>query len=485
MTRASGKPKEHVPYTITTDLSRLPKGDWQAVPQILSAMDRIDVLFRRMAKQPTLHGEFTLDRSLGTDFYPANLTKDELTQYLKDNPDESARILNDLSVVRRKDREFVTIPYAEQYAEDSAMIATCLRAAARTVTDVALRDFLFASADAFISGNHDAADRAWLKVGAADGYSGLELNIGFHEQELDGAMMGVKRDVQAVFGLVNKGETAKLRVVQKRLQGFDAYLGVRHGYQPNPSAVNMIAIDQIGAAGTALYNYVPAAFILPNSLAFRRQNGAKQVFCWDVLKARLELVTRPIGQRVLPKEWWDALDGELFKLFVAAHECGHGTSFPFRGETFGALALPFEEARADVVGLHSILHESWDGAPEARRRAHCAVVLHLVDGLRRLRFGIDESHAVGSILQYNWLVHHEALSFERGKMVFVPERFDSAFVSLSDAFYGIFASKDPDEMEHFAGRWGRPSKDLLRIAGKFDDVPKDLDPQFNLIGLDD
>jgi phage shock protein PspC (stress-responsive transcriptional regulator) len=479
MTHASGQPTRDVPYTITTDVSHLTEEDQEMIPWIQNAMYGIDVLFRRMTNQVGDLGSFVYDSARGCDFYPEGAPA-EFDAYLASHEHERAALMNDLSVVRRAGDGFTAVPYAHAYAEDCELIARHLISASQTAMDPTFQHFLVQSARGFRTNDHNAADEAWVNVGLNLNGGPLELNIGFHESELD--PRGIKRDPQAVFGLINRKETLKLRAAQAGFRNLDEGLGKRYGYEPNPSLVNMIAIDQLGLAGTALYTYIPAAFILPNSQEFRRTYGAKQVFCWDVLRARLDLVTRPIGQRVLPGEYQTALDPDLFKWFVTAHECGHGTSFLLRAGVLGPLATHFEEGRADTVGLYSILLESEDD-PETRKRAELTTILHLVDGLRRIRFNIAEAHAVGTLLQYNWLINEGALHFKGNKLDFEPTLFLPAYEGLCEEFFRLHASGDPSAMAAFANTWGTPPDELPALVGQLTDLPRDLDPRFEITGL--
>lgn len=480
MTSASGKPDRHPPYNISTNVSELPQGDRQAIPYILDACNTVDELFRRMTNQKSTTADFVYDRSRGLRAYDG-LTKANIDAYLADHEGERLKILGELSNVVDLGDKLTTMPYVTAYPDQCGHIASELRIAASLVSDSALRNFLRKSASAFENDDHDSADVAWLDVGRELGTSTLEVNIGFHECGTD-TLYNIKRDVQAIVGVINKGATVQFRSVQARMQSLDAVLGKRYGYAPSNSNTNLVAIDQLKNGGTALYDFIPAAYVLPNSPAFRRAHGAKQVFCLDVIRARLELVTKPIGIKVLPVEYRDALNESLLRQFIARHECGHNTDFAFRGETFGALANSIEECRADTVGVYSALIEA-RGDADREKEAALIAIIHLVDGLRRIRFGINEAHAVGTLIGYNWLIACGALRFRNSGMDFEAMHFLPAFETLCDELASLSMSGNTNALAEFVKTWGRVPDEIARLVEQFQDLPQDLDPQFHILGL--
>ena len=482
MTRSAGNEMTSASYPIRVDVSHLSDGDKSALRHILVAMEGVDQIFRRMTLQPTAQCPFIYDPKLGREFYPIGKTQEEFEAYLVANPEKRHELLGETTAIRPHVENFIAVPYSELYKKEGQNIAEELVAASRMVDDEDLERFLFCSANAFVTNEHDKADREWVRVGRDLDEATLELTISFHERDLDD-WWGIKRSVQAVAGLINYDETLKLRAVQERLMKFDAVLGQRYGYVPQALPTTLVAIDQIECAGWAAYHLVPTAYILPNNPEFRSTYGGKQVFSWSILRARFELVTQQIGLRILPKEYRGVLDLELLKLFVTAHECGHGTSFEFLGRDFNAYALPFEEGRADIVGLYAVLTGAGHGHEVSTRQAYATVALHLVDGLRQIRIDPRSMHAVGSIFQYNWLMDRGALRLDSGKMHFEPELFLGSYAALCDELYRVFSSKDEGVAKKFIDAWGVPREELVELAEGFADLPRDLGPQFDIIGL--
>jgi hypothetical protein len=482
MTRSAGNETISAPYPIRVDVSHLSDGDKLALRHILVAMEGVDQIFRKMTLQPSTEGPFIYNPKLGREFYPIGKTQEEFEAYLTAHPEKRSELLGETTAIRSHGEDFIAVPYSELYKTAGQNISEELVAASRTVDDHDLGCLLFQAANAFVTDEHDEADREWIRVGDDLDEATLELTIGFHERDLDD-WWGIKRSVQAVVGLVNREETQKLRAVQERLMRFDAVLGEKYGYVPNAPPITLVAIDQIECAGWAAHHLVPTAYILPNNPEFRSTYGGKQVFSWSILRARFDLVTRQIGLRILPQEYQEVLDLELLKLFVAAHECGHGTSFEFLGRDFNAHALPFEEGRADIVGLYAVLVGAGHGHEISTRQAYATVALHLVDGLRQIRINPRSMHAVGSIFQYNWLMDRGALRLDSGKMHFEPELFLGSYATLCDELYRVFSSKDEETAKKFIDTWGVPREELVESAGGFSDLPRDLDPQFEIVGL--
>lgn len=482
MTRSAGNATIHAPYPITVDVNHLSLGDRLALQHILTAMGGVDRIFRRMTLQENTEGPFVYNSHRGREFYPTGNIQEETEDYFGAHPEKRRELLGETTAVRRIGEDFVALPYSELYARESEAIAWELIEASETADDQDLQHFLLRSSCSFITGDYDEADQAWVRVGENLNEATIELTIGFHERDLDD-WWGIKRSVQGIVGLVNRKETLKLRAIQQELQSFDVVLGRKYGYVPNSSRVVMVAIDQIECAGWAAHHLIPSAYLLPNNPDFRNIHGGKQVFSWSVLRGRLELMTRPIGLQVLSAQYHGAISEELFKLFVAAHECGHGTGFQFSGTDFGAYALPLEEGRADVVGLCAVLAGAGPGRWIPTLQSYKAVILHLVDGLRQVRANPKGMHAVGSTFQYNWLMKTGALRLGNGMMHFEPGLFLGSYATLCDELYRISSSKDVEKAEKFIRDCGVPQEELVTLAQGFNDLPRDLDPQFEIIGL--
>ncbi|GAC1352187.1 MAG: hypothetical protein NVSMB1_12560 [Polyangiales bacterium] len=103
------------------------------------------------------------------DVYPASLQSDEkFCQQIETNAD-AANLLGHFSAVREEGGKLKAVPYNEAYKEAMTAIAGGLRQASALVLDPkeeALRNYLGAAAQSFVSNDWVPADEAWAKMNA-------------------------------------------------------------------------------------------------------------------------------------------------------------------------------------------------------------------------------------------------------------------------------------------------------------------------------
>ena len=53
----------------------------------------------------------------GANFYPSDMTKEEFETWINDHPDDEKAFTSEFTVIRRKNKDLVAIPYSEYYTE--------------------------------------------------------------------------------------------------------------------------------------------------------------------------------------------------------------------------------------------------------------------------------------------------------------------------------------------------------------------------------
>merc|ERR1711870_13013 len=79
---------------------------------------------------------------------------------------------------------------------------------------------------------------------------------------------------------------------------------------------------------------------------------------------------------------------------------------------FSELHSPFEEAKADIVGLWA-LHYMLDKSLLDTSLKNSMYVTYLAGSIRTMRFGLKEAHGKGQALQFNYLL-------EKGGFIYDP-----------------------------------------------------------------
>ncbi len=473
MAHATGK-EGHAPVTIRADHSRLSREDQEALALIVTAAQIMNIAYRKQRSQASLETHAPFDPEAKSSLYPDDATKEQLDDYLKAHPDEREALLSPFSAVRRTEDGFNTVAFSELYASELQAAADALDEAAGLVTYPAMRTFLRSRANAFRTNQYRESDMAWISANDAP----FEVTIGPYESYQD-KLYGMKRMFEAVVGIVREDETAEALVFQEQILRFDAALGNRYGYETRPTLTPMQVVDALLTAGESLYEYVPMAYNLPNDRDIHQEAGSKKVFLYNIMEAKLRTMTLPIAERVLDPALLGCLSAATMHKFIVGHEGAHGLSFHFSGEEFESHHSSLEEGKADVFGLLFLYFLADEGLLPLTLVEE-AVIGHFTDGLRQIRFGIDEAHAVGSLIQYNWLLGTGAIDIKDRKLSFNRPLFRDSLQGLGDSMYALSQTRSVTAAVSYTKEHGQVPAGILELIEGLGDIPIDIDPQFEV-----
>ena len=146
----------------------------------------------------------------GAGFYPANLTREQLEQYVKKHPEQKAAIYSQFTIVRWDQGKLVAVPYHIAFRPFLEPAANALRAAAELSDDPAFAKFLQLRADALLSDDYFPSDLAWLELKNPK----FDIIFAPYETYLDG-LLGVKGSYGAAVLVRNQRQSEKLELFQK------------------------------------------------------------------------------------------------------------------------------------------------------------------------------------------------------------------------------------------------------------------------------
>lgn len=471
MTHASGNPNKHVPVRISADTSQLAEGDKAALPYLIAAVRGIGPIYLRQMNQNFAATGGIFDRSRGNNFYPAGLLREDILAYIDQHPDQRDALFNPFSVVERRGAALVAIPYAEFYREECEIVARNLEAAATLVTHSGFQNFLLGRARAFRTNSFHENDREWVQCTGTP----IELIIGPFESYED-KILGIRRDFEGTLGIVPADEQRKIEQYQDFAIEFDVFLGRKYGYTPFYTPTRMTVVDVIITAGSGLYGFIAMADNLPDDEDIRRDVGSKKTFRRNMIEAKFDVMTAPIAQRTLGIQ----LDPEVFLQFIIGHELAHGLRFRFAGEQFGPLASPLEELKADVFGVLFLYFLAERGIV-SREVAEESAMACIADSIREVRPDLEEAHAVGALIRFNWLRDADALRFEGERIALDRMRLFEAFGKLGNALlYALTQTHSPEAAAKFVGQWATVPEQLWSIVRSLEDLPIDIDPIFEV-----
>ncbi len=355
----------------------------------------------------------------------------------------------------------------QDFAAELETVAVQLEAAAPFVTHSGFRNFLLGRAEAFRTNSYHASDIEWVQYRGAP----FELIIGPFEPS---DKLGGAKEFEGTLGIVLPDYQKRVRQYEKFAIEFEVELGRRYDFDPRYTSTPITAVDVIVLAGGAM-SFIAMASKLPNDEDIRARVGSKTTLFRNIIEAKFRKITFPIAQRVLGVE----LNPETFVQYVLGHELSHGFAFRFQRERFGPLAASLEEAKADVFGVLFLYFLAERGII-SRETAEEAAMACIADSMREVRVNLEEAHAVGALMRFNWLREAGALRFEGNRIALERSLLRGAFETLGDRLYALTQTPSPEAAAKFVGQRATVSDPLRFIVGFLEELPVDIVPKFEV-----
>src|SRR6202140_1731870 len=211
----------------------------------------------------------------GRGFYPANLARKQVEEYVKEHPDQKAAIYHQLTIVRWQHEKLEAVPYRIAFRAFLEPAASALRAAAALSDDAAFATFLRVRADALLSDDYFPSDLAWLELKNPK----FDIIFAPYETYMDG-LLGVKGSYGAAVMVRNERESKKLELFQKYVPEIQAALPLAAEDRPSKQGLEtpMEVMDTPFRAGDLAHGYQAVADNLPNDPRVHEQKGSKKLF---------------------------------------------------------------------------------------------------------------------------------------------------------------------------------------------------------------
>jgi peptidase M49-like protein len=441
----------------------------------------------------------------GANFYPEDMTKEEFEAWVKTlYPESKEQAEGFFTVIRRGSgkkladtvggNKLKMVPYSDEYKADLAKAAALLKQAAALTDNASLKKFLTTRADAFSSNNYFESDMAWMDLDAP-----VDVTIGPYETYND-ELFGYKAAFEAYINVRDEKESARLAFLGEHLQEIENNLPEDPKYRvPKLGAAAPIrVVNEVFAAGDGNHGVQTAAYNLPNDDKVVQQKGSKRVMLKNIQEAKFKSTLQPISKVVLQPAAQQDLSFELFFTHIVAHELTHGLG-PHQIKINGRDTNPrlelkelysaIEEAKADVTGLFALQYlmtqaDKGTGGraaplphgPDAERKLYTT---YLASSFRTLRFGLQDSHAKGMAVQFNYFLDKGAFvansdgtfSVDLGKIKDAVAGLDHDLLTLEAT--GDYAGTKKLMSEMMVLR-PEVQKALERLKG----VPTDIEPIF-------
>jgi len=444
------------PAQLNVDLSGLSAGDKKALAKLVEAARVIDHLFMQQlwSGNLTLYNQLKQDKTplgqarlnyfwinkgpwseidehkvflpgapdkkpLGANFYPEDMTKEEFEAWVKTlSRGQKEQAEGFFTVVRRdRDKKLKMVLYSKEYKADLAHAARLLSDAAALTDNASLKKFLTTRAAAFSSNDYFESDMAWMDLDAP-----VDVTIGPYETYND-ELFGYKAGFEAYVNVRDDKESTRLAFLGQHLQEIENNLPEDPQYRVAKlgAAAPIRVVNEVFAAGDGNHGVQTAAYNLPNDDKVVQQKGSKRVMLKNIQEAKFQSTLIPISKVVLQPSAQNDLSFDLFFTHIVAHELTHGLG-PHQIKINGRDTNPrmelkeiysaIEEAKADVTGLFALqflMTQTDKGAiqsplPHGADAERQLYTTYLASSFRTLRFGLQDSHAKGMAVQFNYFL---------------------------------------------------------------------------------
>ena len=437
----------------------------------------------------------------GANFYPEDMTKEEFESWIKTlSAADKSQAEGFFTVIRRgDDRKLKIVPYNQEYKDDLDQAGKLLREAAGLTDNDTLKRFLTTRANAFNSNDYFESDMAWMDLDAP-----LDVTFGPYETYND-EMFGYKAAFEAYVNLRDDKETARLAFLGQHLQEIEDNLPEDPQFRNAKlgALAPIRVVNEVFAAGDGNHSVQTAAYNLPNDDKVVQQKGSKRVMLKNVQQAKFKATLVPISRIVLSRQAQKDVNFDLFFTHIVAHELTHGLG-PHQIKVNGRDTNPrlelkdlysaIEEAKADVTGLFALQHlmsQADKGTiqmpiphgPEAERQLYTT---YLASSFRTLRFGLQDSHARGMAMQFNFFLDKGGyIANNDGTFSVDLNKIKTAVRDLDHELLTAEANGDHNAAKALLSKYSTVRPEVQRALDRLKSLPTDIEPVFvtaNAIG---
>ena len=405
------------------------------------------------------------EKPLGANFYPADLTKDDLLAAADLYPENNLTSL--YTLVRREGSQLVGIPYHEAFADAHGRAAAHLRAAADLAQDEGLATYLRLRADALLTDDYQASDFAWMDMRD----NPLDIVIGPIETYED-QLMGFKASHEAYVLVKDQAWSERLRAYASLLPELQRGLPVDSVYKAETpgSDADLGAYDVVFVSGDANVGSKTIAINLPNDEAVQLAKGSRRLQLKNAMQAKFDRILVPIAETLLPEDQQALVTFDAFFGNTMFHEVAHGlgikNTISGNGTVREALqdrASALEEGKADVLGLYMVQQLIDRGEwTEATLEEH--YVTFMASVFRSIRFGASSAHGRANLVRFNYFQERGAIvpeSMPDGEVWrIVPEQMGPAVEALARQILTLQGDGDYDAVDAFVRQYGRTTPEL-------------------------
>ncbi len=422
----------------------------------------------------------------GCNFYPFDLSETELTQIINlmldaGQENEVKKILSARTMVRRNGDFLKAIDYTEYFAHEFSEIANELECAAHFATDDLFKDFLGWQAQALLQNNEEMdilADKHWARMQNTP----LEFTISRenYEDKLTPTLFEnanlinrlnklniypVPKDMLGVrVGIVNKKGTEILLKFKDEMEKLANLMPKSDLYKQNIGDKSelkqtMVDVDLTMLSGdyAMCRGGITLAQNLPNNdkPSLTHGGGRRNVYHRQIRQSEDKEKTQKILDGLVCKDLHQYYNNEADHLFTIGHENGHSLGPDNHYQTaLGLYQHIIEEHKANLISA-AMMPEYVKAdiiTEEQLKQIYATWVIkrHLITAFP----ASGEAHRVADLIEYNYLLHHQAIFFDEQKKLHINfEKMPIICRAMLEDIINVQLSKSPEYAKAYIEKW--------------------------------
>jgi hypothetical protein len=394
------------------------------------------------------------EKTLGAQFYPADMSKDEFEAANFSDKDGLYSIVS-----RDENGKLITTPYSENKE---------------------FANYLKMRAAAFTSDQYQASDFAWMDMKT----NPIDVVIGPIEVYED-QLFGYRAAFESYVLLKDLSWSEKLAKYAAYLPELQKGLPVDAIYKaqmPGTDA-DLNAYDVIYYAGHSNAGSKTIAINLPNDEEVQLQKGTRRLQLKNAMRAKFDHIMLPIAEELIVPEQRKHITFDAFFGNTMFHEVAHGLGIKnvVNGDGTVRAALKehgsaLEEGKADILGLYMV-RQLLEKGVISEGVLEDYYVTFMAGIFRSIRFGASSAHGKANMVRFNFFKQEGAFNRnEAGQYLVDIEKMGQAIDALSNKILVLQGDGDYAGVDKLVSEMGLIKPDLAADLQKLSDaqIPVDI-----------
>ncbi|TMP33374.1 dipeptidyl-peptidase 3 family protein [Pseudoalteromonas rubra] len=348
------------------------------------------------------------DKAPGAQFYPSDISKDELNQ--ADVKDKAGLY----SLIKRDAQgQLYSVPYSEAYQAELNTAAQLLRDASKLAVDKQFSKYLNLRADALVNNSYQSSDFAWMDMKN----NPIDVVIGPIETYED-QLFGYRTAFESYVLVKDMAWSERLAKFAAFLPELQQGLPVDAKYKQEVpgSDADLNAYDVIYYAGHSNAGSKTIAINLPNDEEVQLQKGTRRLQLKNAMQAKFDKILVPIADQLIVPEQRKHITFDAFFANTMFHEVAHGlgikNTITGKGTVRQSLqehASALEEGKADILGLYMV-EQLLKKGEISEGTLEDYYVTFMAGIFRSVRFGASSAHGKANMIRFNFFKQEGAFS---------------------------------------------------------------------------